>query len=218
MLERTFASGRAVGWESTNSIPKISWLSHTPLPLQFSTPNRYVVFILDRVCIEHSQESSPYCFPEHSFQTTSKPKIVSVLSLKKKLWSFPCMHNVFILSLVNYFHMLSTRPTDSAESPYPHAWNDLSPRGSVPKRQHGPTALCASLPMRLWIIVGNCWGKWVVANYWCGLNPSNKWMQERALTFYSALRWMRLAVLADAKTFTVTNRAWNPKGIRQLSV
>ena len=146
MLEFTSASERAVGWDATVSIPRISWLTHTPLSLVVFTQNRHVVSILDWVCTEHSQESLPCCFPAHSFQTRDKPKIVSVLSLKKKLWTFPCVCNVFIVSLVNYFHMLSARPTDSVENPYPHAWDDLSPKGPVPKRQHWPTVLYASLP------------------------------------------------------------------------
>lgn len=120
MLEFMSASERAVGWDSTVSIPRISWLNHTPLSLVGFTQNRHMVSILDWVFTEHSQESLPCCFPAHSFQTRNKPKIVSVLSLKKKLWSFPCVCNVFIVVSSKLFshvvyqtHWLCWKPLSS---------------------------------------------------------------------------------------------------------
>lgn len=78
------------------------------------------------------------------FRQQTSQKLFLFLHLKKKNESFPCVHNVYMVSLVNYFHMLPTRPTDSAESP-PLLMPGMTshPRGQYPKGNVGQ--LCCVL-------------------------------------------------------------------------
>lgn len=91
---------------------------------------------------------------------------------KKSARSFPTCA-MSLQCLYSIFHMLSTRPTDFANSPYPHGWDDLSPKEVSTQKSACLTVLCASLPMRLWIIVVIAETKWVLANYiwnsWCAV-------------------------------------------------
>lgn len=69
---------------------------HSPLPCSFlPKTDTWLLFWLSLSA--YSQGSLPYWFPEHFFQIKYTPKFVSVLPLKKKLHSFPCMYNVFFI-------------------------------------------------------------------------------------------------------------------------
>lgn len=145
---------RTVDWDSIGFRPMELFAQSYSLLL----PKTHTWFPFQTESALHTLSKAHHSvFQSILFRQQTSQKLFLFLHLKKKKWKLSlcaqCLYGVpcKLFSHVAYqTHWLCWEPTP------PHAWDDLSPKRSVPKRQRGPTVLCAPLPMRLGIIVGNC--------------------------------------------------------------